>query len=252
MIVNILTGLLEKKYNRSCVPNIFHTYEEANEIAKLCNKTVKFISNTNENDLYTNEDQKSSLMEELRIMKENKEKYKKFKSNWDNDVKLDKKYTILDKDFEAFNEAKTNYKDIKDKYYEFIKKCKELVVTNEKKQLYVVVLENEELLITNFKSIKDMIYNYSYIEIIKMYNLMVQNNIEPIAVHTDSILFDITQFELKSEDKNVNIIDTEKLNNIFNFNNNIGGYKLEYNKKVISVPLNYQIKNDTQINGYEN
>ena len=75
-----------------------------------------------------------------------------------------------------------------------------------------------------------MIYDNSHIEILKIYNILIENNIKPIGVNTDCILFE--------SNKNVNI------NNLFNFEYGIGNYKLEYNKYPIKTSLNLRIDND--------
>ena len=50
---------------------------------------------------------------------------------------------------------------------------------------------------------------------------MIKNNITPLGVRTDCVLFE----------------PTETIDNIFNFDNVIGGYKLEHDKELISTRL---------------
>ena len=73
----------------------------------------------------------------------------------------------------------------------------------------------------SFRPIKDLIYDLSHLEIVKIYNTMIDNNITPLGVRTDCVLFE----------------PTENINNIFNFDNVIGGYKLEHNKELISTRI---------------
>ena len=88
MIVCVLTGLMEKKYNRKSVSNVFHTFEEAQQFANLYNKQVKIISNTNEDDIYTKDEKYKRLIEELNIMMNNKESLRIYKKNINNGLDM--------------------------------------------------------------------------------------------------------------------------------------------------------------------
>ena len=52
-------------------------------------------------------------------------------------------------------------------------------------------------------------------------NFMIDNNITPLGVRTDCVLFE----------------PTENINKLFNFDNVIGGYKLEHDKELISTRI---------------
>ena len=225
IIINVLTGILERKYNRKSITNIFNNYNDAKEFADLYNVTVRIINNKSEKQIYDNAQLEMDLYEELKALNNNN------------------KITITRNTSKAAKEKHPNVLS-KDEIDEINKYNELQIIDNEKqvidndepeKFLYLVVIENEELLVTNFKPIKDLIYNLSYIEIIKMYESLEKINIKPLGVNTDSILFD---------SNNLNDNDMLNIEKTFNFNNTIGGYKLEFNKKLVKVPLNYTIEND--------
>ena len=77
-----------------------------------------------------------------------------------------------------------------------------------------------------------MIYDLSHLEILKIYDILIENNIKPIGVNTDCVLYDI---------ESAKDID---LNNLFDFSNKIGNYKMEYDKYPIKTQINLRNKNE--------
>ena len=89
--------------------------------------------------------------------------------------------------------------------------------------LFIVKIQKEKELTNGFRPIKDLIYDYSHIEILKIYNKLKLFDFKPVGIKTDCILYQNNPL--------INIQD------IFEFNNKIGGYKLEKNKFITKSPL---------------
>ena len=64
------------------------------------------------------------------------------------------------------------------------------------------------------------------LEMYKRYNLLISHGIEPMGIHVDSLIIANT--------------DTRKLKKFIDFEDVIGGYKLEFNKKLIDKPIQIQ------------
>jgi hypothetical protein len=111
---------------------------------------------------------------------------------------------------------------------------------------YIVVIEKEKELTVNFRNIKDMIYDISHIKIVEMYNKLVENDIIPIGIKTDTILFEEkkgTEIGLGENEKFNSKKKYINLDKIFCYESGLGNYKLESCKKVINVSFNNFIKN---------
>jgi hypothetical protein len=80
----------------------------------------------------------------------------------------------------------------------------------DKNELYIVSIEKDKLINNSFRPIKDLIYDLSHLEIVKIYNTMIKNKITALGVRTDCVLFE----------------PNENIHKIFNFENVIGRYKL--------------------------
>lgn len=85
--------------------------------------------------------------------------------------------------------------------------------------LFVVETIGEKQLKDGFKYIKDIIYSYSNLKLINLYEEMAKNNIEVVALKTDCCLFD-AKYEMKVKSIFKNIINDKR-----------GNLKMEYDKK---------------------
>ena len=101
---------------------------------------------------------------------------------------------------------------------------------NINESVYVVVIENEIELRTHFRAIKDIIYGKSRIKLLDIYIKLINNNIDVIGANVDCVLYE-----------NKNNVD---LNKIFNFENKLGCYKIEKDKKPINTELNIVVQNE--------
>ena len=108
-------------------------------------------------------------------------------------------YTINDIEFipDVFNEKLDNYIEYSDK------------------KIYILQLSNEVILDEGFTPIKDFIYNLQRYYLYDVYSTMMKNHLKPIGVKTDSVIVEATE---------------KRLDDIFHFNKEIGGYKFEDNK----------------------
>jgi hypothetical protein len=186
-IVNISTGLLEKKYNKKSNVSLFLNHEDALNYARYFNAKVKPII-----------------------------KYKNVEVKNDNNVSNIGK--LLDMDIADDNNEDYNSNNI--------------IETVVDKKIYAVIIEKEKELTTNFRQIKDMIYELSKLELLKVSDKLEQNGYNIIGVKTDCVLYDS------------NIRKNKPVRELFNyFNDYIGGYKSETNKFVSRTPLNKIIDN---------
>ena len=83
--------------------------------------------------------------------------------------------------------------------------------------LYLLVRDTKKLVRETFRPIKDMIYDMVSIKMYNLYNKCVAKGLKPVCVKTDCIIVDNSIEEIKK---------------YFNFDNMIGGFKLEKNSKV--------------------
>jgi len=212
-IVNVLSGLLEKKYNYKSNTHIFVDYKKALSYANLFGGKVRTVLKID----YIND--------EIEVINNNDEDTKKPKINTGN---------LLDMGTDNFDENEYNeYMDLRDKYnsniiinrknedknYEKYRYIDGMKI--DKNELYIVSIEKDKLINNSFRPIKDLIYDLSHLEIVKIYNKMIENNITPLGVRTDCVLFE----------------PIENIDKIFNFENVIGGYKLEHEKELISTRI---------------
>ena len=85
------------------------------------------------------------------------------------------------------------------------------------KEIFLVVIEKHVKLVENMLPIKHHIYMNQRLKNLLLYRKLNENNIKCYAIKTDSIFVDAAE---------------EQLNKIFEFNNKIGGIKLEKNKPI--------------------
>ena len=52
IIINVLTGILEKKYNRKSITNIFNNYQDAKAYADLYNQKLRVINNKTDKQIF--------------------------------------------------------------------------------------------------------------------------------------------------------------------------------------------------------
>jgi hypothetical protein len=188
-IVNVCTGLLEKKYNKANNVTLFDDYKKCLSACKYFGGSLKTI---------TKYDYQNLEMDDLDNIIDN------FKCNELNNICISR------------NSSNNNSFEASGK--------KQII-----KSLYASVIEVEKELTCNFRQIKDLIYDLSHLEILKVYNTLINNNIEVYGVKTDCILY--------KNNKNIDI------NELFNFENKLGCYKKEYEKKLTSTPLNLRLEN---------
>ena len=210
-IVNVSTGLLERKYNKKSNVSLFFNYDDAYNYARLFKGKVKPII-----------------------------KYKDIVKVEKNPLDVGVEKNTDDDNNENLDIQISNVVD---------------------KKLYAVIIEKEKELTSNFRQIKDMIYELSKLELIKVYNKLESNGYIVKGVKTDCILFKgqtKTEEEIKYIESNNNITinkeklekikiinNSNKLEDIFdNFNDGIGRYKLEKNKYLNVTPLNKVLKNN--------
>ena len=205
-IANVCSGLLEKKYNRKTHTKIFRDHNDAYNYAKMYGAKVSIISKYDIDQL---DDMDIELQKELKEIK------KSNKNALDIDVNENIDDIIYDKIDDIENELKNN--KLKREA-----KVKEL-------DLYCVTVSYEKQLITNFRDIKNMIYNYSHIELLKIYNTMIENNIEPVGINTDCILYKPTNVDMSK---------------IFNLSLGMGNYKIEHNKYPIKNQFGLRTNNN--------
>ena len=182
-LINVPTGILEKRYNKKSKVSLFKNRSECQNAAKLYNGKVKTIS---------------------KIV----------------DVEEEEEINPLDI---GLNVDVVKYTDAN-------KKIKKNKIPTIEESVYACVIEKEKELTSNFRHIKDQIYDLSHLEILKAYNKLKENNINVVAIKTDCVLYENI--------KNVNIDD------LFNFDNKIGCYKKETDKKAVSTPIMNRITND--------
>ena len=96
-------------------------------------------------------------------------------------------------------------------------------ITTKKEKLYIVNVYKKERLINGFQPIKDIIYLKHSLKMYNTYNKLKELNIEVRAIKTDCLLVNRTHFN--------------DLNNFFDINDNIGGFKIELDKKMNNSKL---------------
>jgi len=113
-------------------------------------------------------------------------------------------------------------------------------IKNNNVSVYVVSIINEIELKTHFRAIKDMIYDMSHLKLLNIHNILRNNNFDIIGYNNDCVLF---------ENK-----DNIDISNLFNYENKIGCFKIEKDKKPIDRDLNilslnqlYKLNNDDVI-----
>ena len=92
-------------------------------------------------------------------------------------------------------------------------------------------LSNEVILDEGFTPIKDFIYNLQRYYLYDVYSTLMKNDLKPIGLKTDSVIVEATE---------------KRLDNIFHFNKEIGGYKFEDNKSPCDKQIS--LRQNTLIN----
>ena len=159
-IVNILTGLLEKKHNKKSTSLIFKNIKEA-----ICYKN-KY-------------DGKAYVITE-NTEEENKKEEKK------------EEEMVIDLNQVSETEESDDEDEDEDEYIE-IKQIKE---KENKVECYVVDIERKKELVNGFKYIKELIYNLNDKLNIKMYDKLVKNNVNVYALKTDAFFLDKQGYEI--------------------------------------------------------
>ena len=199
-IINIITGLMEKQKNKKSKTLIFRNYQDAinykNKIGKG-NITIKFKYNIlNDYKFY---------QKKYNIIDKNKKEIKLFINDYYNDLNDFKKDELLIE------------------YREYQK--------NSNEKLFILEIENEKILTSNFNPIKWLIYDYQRIDIL---NMCVK--LKNLGYIFKGIKVDAVYVDRK--------IDINILKNIFEINGELSGYKIETNKKMIDTNLSIREKNE--------
>ena len=101
------------------------------------------------------------------------------------------------------------------------------------KKIYILQLSNEVILDEGFTPIKNFIYNLQRYYLYDVYCTMIKNDLKPIGVKTDSVIVEATE---------------KRLDNIFHFNKEIGGYKFEDNKSPCDKQISLRQNISTSLN----
>ena len=96
--------------------------------------------------------------------------------------------------------------------------------------MYCSVFNKERELTEHFRVIKDMIYDYSHLAILDIYNKLNDNGFKCIGVKTDSILYSNPS--------------GKSIYNFFDISDKIGNYKIEEEKLCPNTPINFKINNE--------
>jgi len=99
------------------------------------------------------------------------------------------------------------------------------------KKLYAVVFSKEKELTSNFRVIKDMIYDFSHLAILDIYNKLIENKFSCIGIKTDCILY-------------TKMNPNKEITQIFDISDKIGNYKIEEKKTCPTTPINFRISNE--------